>query len=84
MYIYMYIYMYIDICVYVHIYMCIYIYIYMYIYIYIYICDKQGCVGGNGEWVAPALLILDVMSQSLLVDNAALKVYVCSCLYMWI
>lgn len=30
--------------------------------------------GGNGDWVGPALLVLDVMSQSLLVDTAALKV----------
>jgi hypothetical protein len=35
---------------------------------------KMADVGGNGDWVGPALLVLDVMSQSLLVDTAALKV----------
>lgn len=35
---------------------------------------KMADVGGDGDWVGPALLVLDVMSQSLLVDTAALKV----------
>lgn len=31
---------------------------------------------GDGEWVGPALLILDIIAQSLLVDNVALKVFI--------